>query len=198
MLEQEQITKNAEMVMKLIENHIVSDRKDKISKMLEKIGTQFYTAPASKNINEHEAYTGGLVEHSLKVLKNLIEICNIWYKNCPVETRVIVGLFHDFDKSCTTDGTDWYIPNESQWHREKLGKMYELNPIIRDGLTHAQRSVRLLSYFNINLTDEEYLAILTHDGLYVDENISFKTRMNKLGLLLHWADSKSVFFKEEL
>ena len=36
------------------------------------------------------------------------------------------------------------------------------------------------------------LAILSHDGLYVDENQVFKYKFNKLALLLHFADVWTV------
>ncbi len=195
MLTQEQITKNAETVVKLIEKYVVSDRKDKLLKMLEKIGTQFYTAPAATSY--HSAFNGGLVYHTLAVVKNMLEICQIWYQDVSKESVVICSLFHDIGKCVTVKGEDIYVPNESQWHREKLGKMYEKNPIIRDGLTHAQRSIRLLSYFEINLTDEEYLAILSHDGIYVEENVVFKNKMNKLALMLHWSDMKAAIIDEK-
>lgn len=190
MLTEQQIADNAAIVVKLIEKYIVSDRKEKILRMLEKIGTQFYTAPASDNIHKHSAHPGGLAHHSILVAKNMLELCSLWYKDVNLESAVVCAVFHDLGKATTVKGEDVYIDNDSQWHKDKLGKTYIKNPVIRDGLTHSQRGVRLLTSYGIDLTDDEYLAILAHDYLNKEENISFKYKMNKLGLLLHFADFK--------
>jgi len=196
MLTEQEIADNAAIVVKLIEKYIISDRKEKILQMLEKIGTQFYTAPASGDLNKHSAFAGGLIKHTILVAKSMLEICSIWYKDVNLESAIICALFHDLGKATTVKGEDVYIDNDSQWHKDKLGKMYIKNPIIRDGLTHAQRSVRLLSHYGIDLTDDEYLAILAHDSIYTDENICFKYKMSKLSHMLHFADLKVAFLDE--
>jgi len=180
MLTEQQIAINAEVIVKLIEKYVTSDRKEKILQMLEKIGTQYYTAPASGSLSKHSAFAGGLVKHTILVAKSMLEICSLWYKDVNLESAVICALFHDLGKAATVKGEDVYVDNDSQWHKDKLGKAYIKNPIIRDGLTHSQRGVRLLTHYGIDLTDDEYLAILAHNYLNKEENISFKYKMNKL------------------
>ena len=188
MLTQEQITNNAKEIASLIEEYVKSDRKQMIIEMLKKIGTNFFTAPASTKKSFHSAFAGGLALHSLNVTKRLLDIATILAPEVNKESLVIVGLFHDGGKNVTTSGQDVYIVNPSEWHRDKLGKMYELNPEIRDGLTTAQRSLRLLMHHKVELSDDEFQAILFHDGQYVEENKTVANKESKLLFLLQVAD----------
>jgi hypothetical protein len=52
----------------------------------------------------------------------------------------------------------------------------------------AQRSLRLLTQFNVPLTDEESQSILVHDGQYLAENKPYAHKECWLALLLHQAD----------
>lgn len=196
-LSEEEIINDSEIFKKLCNSFKEEeDRRSKIDGFISANEEKIFTAPASTRTEYHGAYIGGLVHHSLTVTKNLFEISKIWGQDLERDSLLFVGLFHDIGKSVTIKGEEQYIENHEKWKNER-GIFYDYNPDIRDGLTHAQRSVRLLSAYDIKMTDEEYLAILAHDGLYIDENISFKTKMNKLGLLLHWADMKTTFIDKK-
>jgi len=195
MLNEKQIQKNAETLTKLIDKYISSDRKESIISVLQKYGEKYTLAPASRS--KHDAYPGGLLDHTLRVTKRLLEVASVMAPEIDKESLLIVGLFHDFGKCSTVDGLDVYVVNPSEWHREKLGKMYEYNLDIRDGLTHAQRSARLLTNAGVKLTDDEYQAIIFHDGQYVGENISIKGKESKLLVLLHFADLWTAWYDED-
>ena len=172
-------------------------RLKQIHVLLEGLGQRYFTAPASGAIHRHEAEPGGLLVHSLSVLKNLIALDSVFGKSIPLDSMIICGLFHDLGKIGTLDGLDMYIPVSEQWRRDK-GYRYEFNKTIKDGLTHAQRSVRLLSHFGVYLSDDEYLAMLYHDGLYLDENAALKKVHDcKLAMLMHWADYYTAFFDSD-
>lgn len=194
---QEQIEKNIATVAKLIDKYVISDRKDSVLGMLEKYGEHYYLSPASSMTKFHSAFTGGLVHHSLEVCKNLFKFAEVIAPEINKESLLIVGLFHDIGKACTTSLQPFYIQNESQWHREKLGKMYELNPEIRDGLTHAQRSIRLITDVGIKLNDDEFQAIMFHDGSYVEENKTVQHKESKLLFLLQTADYYTIHFEND-
>ena len=81
----------------------------------------------------------------------------------------VAGVLHDIGK-LGNENTDYYIPQKSEWHREKLGQMYEVN----EGMGNVPVSVRTLWWlnrFNIPLTEFEICAIqsLTNKN----EQISF-------------------------
>lgn len=188
MLSQKQILENAENIKKLIDKYVKSDRKEKIFKMLEKIGNQYFTAPASSKTSYHSAFDGGLAYHSMSVTKRLFEIAETFGKDIDKEELLTVGLFHDVGKCTTVSGQDYYIKNESEWHRKNLGQMYKINQDVNDGLTIAQRSIRLLTLYGINLSDDAYQSVLFHDGLFVDENKTVRFKESKMLLLIQFAD----------
>lgn len=191
MLSENEILNNIQRVTKLIDKITDDSRKNKIKELFEKIGDKYFTAPASSQEKFHDAYPGGLAKHSLQVTKNLNELSKLWYSSLSIDSIIICGLLHDVGKATTVNGLDIYIKETEDW-KIRRGNLYYHNLDIRDGLTHAQRSIRLIAYYDISLTDEEYIAILSHDGLYVDENQVFKNKFGKLGLLLQWSDLKTT------
>jgi hypothetical protein len=84
------------------------------------------------------------------------------------------------------------------WRRNNLGEYYARNQDLSDSLTVAQRSLRMLSKFGVDLSDQEYAAILYHDGLYVKENDieAHKNTKDPLVRMIHFCDSWSTFIKK--
>jgi hypothetical protein len=119
----------------------------------------------------------------------------LWFPTIPDDSLIITGLFHDLGKIGDISGSDYYIPTTQNWQIQK-GIRYEYNKLLKDGLNHAQRSARLLNQCGVELTDDEYLAITFHDGLYLKENIQVASICHDHNLLmaLHWADYYTVFF----
>ena len=91
--------------------------------------------------------------------------------DCDKESILIAGLFHDLGKiGSVQPDLPLYIENDSQWHIEKLGMVYKHNPELEDYLTHSLRSIRILTQLNFPLLDNEFVAILTHDGWFEEAN----------------------------
>ena len=82
---------------------------------------------------------------------------------------------------------DCYIPQDSSWHREKLGEMYKYNPEI-PFMPVAVRSIFTLTQYGIALSHEEYVAILIHDGWILEENRKFIFKEPTLAMVLQMAD----------
>lgn len=175
-----------------------AERKKQIEVFVEKLGARYFFAPASGSEQKHDAEPGGLLGHSLTVYKNLDLLCKLWFPSIPSDSIILSGLFHDLGKIGTFEGIDYYLPATQDWQL-KRGIRYETNKKIPDGLTHAQRSTRLLAQCGIELSEDEYGAIMYHDGLYMEENIPMKRnyRQNQLLMALHWADYYTAFFDSE-
>ena len=105
---------------------------------------------------------------------------------------VFAALNHDLGKvGSMTD--DYYIPNDSKWHVER-GQIYKINPILQF-MKVPDRSIFLLHQNNIEVSENEYLAIKLHDGLYSKGNESYLmagqpefSLKTDLPILLHHAD----------
>lgn len=118
------------------------------------IDNGFFTSPCSTN--KHNAYEGGLFDHSFNVMSNLL---NLTYKlNLQWErpiSPIIVGMFHDICKM------DQYIYNNET-------KMYSWNAHQKD-VGHGDKSVRILLNF-LDLTNEEKACIEYHMGAFTDKS----------------------------
>ena len=175
----------------LINTHL-KDRKELFEKLFENIQERYFTSPASSKKSYHSSYPGGLAVHSISVTKMMLDIANVLnYDN--TESVVIVGLLHDIGKIGDNRGNKQYIEQTDDWKKSK-GDLYSYNFDL-DSLTHAQRSIQLLNYYNFPLSNEEWESILLHDGSNVKENqtiYAMNTR-NKLLRIAQFADSWVTF-----
>lgn len=166
----------------------LGDRSDAVREMLNHFSERACMAPASSRVEFHNAFPGGFVDHTLRVLKTTIDIASALRVKVPKESLIISALFHDWGKVGTLED-DYYITQDSDWHR-KRGQFYEKNSKIK--LTNAQLSLYNIAQFNIKLSEEEYMAILLNDGQYAESNREYALKEPKLALLVHMADRWST------
>lgn len=179
----------------------LGDRSEPVLNMLSDIGERLCIAPASSRRSYHNAFPGGLVDHSLRVLDNSIAMLKAlkdFYGDIPKESLIISCLFHDLGKlgEPGKDGADYYLPQDSQWHQDKLGEMYKNNPDITF-MKHSLRSLMILQHYNIKLTCDEYLAIYLHDGAGEEKNSPYLMKEPKLAVLVAQADLIAATMEKE-
>jgi hypothetical protein len=188
-LTEAEIAKNLSIFEKLV-SIFPDGRREQIEELFKtSLGEHYLTAPASSRTEFHSCFPGGLLSHSLNVVKNLRKLVGA---TCPGEfsdaTIAFVGLFHDLGKA--GDGKEpYYIPNPSDWHRER-GMLYEINKDCRS-MPNSERGLFILQEHGIKLSFDEYLSIRLNDGQYAKENFPYKMQEPKLALLVHWADMLS-------
>lgn len=131
---------------------------------------EFFFAPASSKKGLHGSFPGGLAVHTFCVLKTAFKLASaLGYKNI---SGVIVGaVFHDLGKILS------YRPAE--------GGGYKKN---RCTLPHSAQSLKLLHDCGFALTQDEYQAILMHNGLYTPMGQESANRETRLTYIIHWAD----------
>ena len=154
--------------------------------LIEALGVRLAVAPASSRRDYHSAYQGGLVEHSLRVLGNAMRIVKTFDWDVSKESLILVCLFHDIGK-CGNEESDLYVPQTDSWRAEKLGEFYTHSSAIQY-MTVPDRSLYLLQRFGVKLTEEEWVAIKIHDGLYMDENKAYSMKEPRLATVIHMAD----------
>lgn len=197
-LEPEQIAENLSKFYGLIEKYITGERKDKLLKFYQDIEMHLATSPASPKLAYHNCFVGGYVEHVNRVVEAALVMDKVWdrfnqVKNYTIEELVFSAINHDLGKLGELD-KPMYIQNDSQWHIDNQGACYKINP----ELTHmrvSDRSLYSLQRFGITVTENEFLAIKLHDGLYEDANkpyyVTFSTDTEiktNLVYILHQAD----------
>ena len=171
---------------------------------MEEIG--FFTAPASGG--HHLCCEGGLVVHTANVMKLADKAGKIFlgpekYKEMRNSIRIVAAL-HDLGK-CGSFGKVYYCENMIKDGRptkaqpEQRYKRSDVKPFeVNRGLVHIDHpmlSVKEADLY-IELTEEEYFAILYHDGMYGSLAYYLKGHERPLQTLLHFADYWSAQFEE--
>lgn len=163
----------------------LGDRSEKVLKMLDDFSERAALAPASSRVEYHNAFPGGLVDHSLRVLKNALKLAEAMKLDVSQESIIISALFHDWGKVGDLK-EPYYVEQKSDWHRNR-GIVYDFDgKCVR--MTTAQRGLFIFQHYGITLSSDEYLAILLNDGQYVDENRHYRNHEPSLALIIHHAD----------
>lgn len=180
----EQITENFEKYRGFMEK--LGDRADAALALVDHLGERLALCPASSRKDYHHAIPGGLVDHSLRVLSNALKLTKAFGWDVPKDSLIIGCLLHDLGKVGDHEN-DYYVPQDSDWHREKIGEMYKYNKDIQY-MTVPDRGVWLCQHFGLRLTQPEFMAILLNDGQYADENAPYKMKEPLLVDIVHIAD----------
>ena len=195
------VEENKEKFQKLCHMWI---HREGIDELLEWLNTtDFYIDPASTRF--HLMCEGGLCQHSMNVFEQLCDE----YKNEGMfdfktqedtqklmESLAIVALFHDvckanFYKLTTRNVKDDY----GNWTKVPYYSIENQGILVG----HGYKSARIVNRY-INITDEEYMAIVHHMGVESDWNIAEVSECfnkNVLALLLHIADTKAAYIIEK-
>ena len=173
---------------------------DKLLDWLER--SDFFVAPASTR--RHNAFKGGLCQHSINVYKRLVKLLQFeygddWQTKVNPESVAIIGLLHDVCK------VDTYVEDyrnvkddEGVWRKKPYYKVEDNLPY-----GHGEKSVYIISAF-IRLTREEALAINWHmgefdirvqNGSYMISDVFYKY---PLCFLSHVADLSATYLDEKV
>jgi hypothetical protein len=196
---EEQLVENWDTFISLIKEHIAEPRKSALIKMYEEFQEDLILAPASGNDNYHNCFVGGYIDHVIRVVKCSLKLYDTWAEmgadinGFTKEELIFAAINHDLGKAGDVK-QPYYIPNPSEWHRKNQGALYELNGKIHF-MKVPDRSLFTLQKFGIEVSENEYLGIKLHDGMYSDANkgyyMAFKPEFglkSNLTFILHHAD----------
>jgi len=195
-------------LMNYIEDYISSTRKEALIKMYEVLSDRVLTAPASSHSTRHNCFPGGYIDHVNRVVKTAIKLFEVWTEagastnKFTLEEVVFAAINHDLGK-VGSSSEDYYIPNDSDWH-VKRGQIYKINPALQF-MKVPDRSIFLLQEYGVKFSENEYLAIKLHDGLYGKGNESYLmagmpefSLKTDLPILLHHADHLATLIESNL
>lgn len=139
-----------------------------VSEFLEKFGERIVVCPASHKADQKYSEPGGLMKQSIDIAIAMKKISEAVGLTVEPTSILRVALAHDLGKIGPEDA-DYFLPQDSDWHREKLGAVYKFNDQVpRMPITHV--SLYLLASSGIPLTLDENRAISTSLGSSRDEN----------------------------
>ena len=151
---------------------------ENIDAMLDKLGQRLCLSPANPNNKQYGCYPGGIVVTSTKLAKAMQALNE--FHGSPVDIKAVykIGLLHDIGRLGTLSD-DWLLPQDSDWHREKLGNEFKVNTDLPN-MSHLHRTMLILNQFQVKLSEEEFTALVSLDE---------RDAKNTLGaLLLHARD----------
>ena len=188
--------KYKDLITKYCNNH---NSYDKIMHLIESEEERLIMSPASSFAKFHGCYIGGLIEHLVDTIYSGLYIRKFYEKmntsNLPSEESVVFcAALHDIGK-LGTEKDDYYIIETSEWHRDKLGRLYNINEKIIN-LHHADLSLYLLNHYSINLTADEYQAIRVHDGPAGPGNEKYGINVGFLTHIIQQADFMSTVLRK--
>jgi len=212
-LSSDKIQSNWQLLIDCVKNTFSEDypdnRREKLLKMYHDLESRMMFAPASGRNYYHNCFPGGYVDHILRVINFAQLHYDLWKSNGAYvdnytrEELIFVAMNHDLGKVGDLE-KDYYVPNESEWHRKNQGKIYNHNPELQF-MSVSDRSLWLLSQFDVKTTMYESLGIRLTDGMYDDSNIQyFKSFMPEKQLkfnmpyVVHHADSMAARIEQEM
>jgi len=155
--------------------------KEAVTRLTEVFGERLVLAPRGMT-KEEGGIEGNLVDFSLKVATSAKSLSKNFGHT---KSLVKVSLLHELGKLGNVEkGTDLFIPQDSDWHVEKLGQMYKYNDNC-EKMNTAHRTLWLLSHLGFDLTREEWVAINVSQGMHLPENQFYGRSLNPVaaGLL---------------
>ena len=198
MLTAEQIQKNYDKHLKIINHYLETNRAVQCHNMIKHMEDTYVMAPASGKTWYHNAFAGGYVDHVNRVVEFAIAQHNLYEKmggtvDYTQEQLVFAALFHDLGKIGDGDRPN-YIPQTDKWRQDKLSEMYTYNPDLQFMLI-PDRSLFILQKFGIKVDQKEFLGIRCHDGVfdkaneaYFFSNVESSRQKTALVSVLHTAD----------
>ena len=189
---------NYEKFLSYIDRYVTGERKDLLKKLYVDHTERIMLMPAASVDHHHNTFPGGYVDHVNRVVEASLVLDKVWErfgqkKTYTIEELVFSAINHDLGKMGTNE-EPFYLPNDSSWHVEKQGAYFKINTNMTN-MRVADRSLYYLQQANIPVTENEFLAIKLHDGLYEEANkpyyITYSSEVElkcNLPYILHQAD----------
>jgi hypothetical protein len=207
MLQVEQIKQNWDNFLNIIDTHITGERKDKLLEFYKQYEDRFVLLPASHKKAYHNCFPGGYIDHVLRVIECSLKLDKIWREmgmadTYTTEELVFAAINHDLGKFGTLDQPSVF-DNDNDWEIKNRGELYKFNTNITY-MSVPDRSLHLLFSIGVTMTENEYIAIKTHDGMYDEANKAYllsympetKPRSSLL-YVLHHADMMAARIEYE-
>ena len=193
-----EIEHNWKKLRDIIENSFDGNRLINLNKMYDYFEDRMCMAPASGKEHYHYAHVGGYVEHVLHIIDYAQQIKHTWEKNGATinftdEELIFAALHHDLGKVGDLKH-DYYIPQDSDWHRKNQGSIFKHNPKLQY-MSVTDRAIFLLGHFKIPMSQWEYIGLRLTDGMYEEANKTYYMSYNpdwslksNIAYILHQAD----------
>lgn len=185
MLKEDEVKKNAKQYFESGQQYGALN-----DSLIEFLGTDIISAPASPKNDMNNSFEGGLIDHMLRVAKYAVNLNSQLHEKVQVDksTLVKISLLHQIGK------TYLFKANTSQWHIDNLGENYVYNEELI-AMRIGERSAYYAMKHGIELSEEEYQAVVNFDKEF-DKQSKYFT--NNLGKILKQANEMAIMEEKEV
>jgi hypothetical protein len=203
----EQIEHNWKKLRDIISNTFDGERLENLNKMYDHFEDRMCMAPASGKEHFHYAHVGGYVEHVLHIIDYSQQLKGVWETNGATinftdEELIFAAMHHDLGKVGDLEH-DYYVPNESEWHRKNQGAIYTHNKELQH-MTVTDRAIFLLGHFKVPMSECEYIGLRLTDGMYEEANKAYyiayqpeRQLRSNIAYILHQADMMATHIEHD-
>jgi hypothetical protein len=151
--------------------YIALFKNPQLDNMINELAERLLLSSYSTKIEDGYCGPGNIIKFALdsfrfanKMAKNLdTEILEMSRKSLAMITLLFpLGRLGDLEH-------DQFIEQKSEWHRNKLGQLYEYNTQCPK-MSVPHRTLFLLQHFGVQLEAEEMIGILCSTGFHLEEN----------------------------
>jgi hypothetical protein len=175
----EQLKNNYDKYISLL-HKFFPDSKSAIHRLEEDIGERLFLAPRDL-FPDAGGVPGGLISFLVNVAKH----SKAFEAMVDPKSLAKVALFHEIGRLGGLD-QDLYIKEESDWHREKLGRNYKFNEQCSK-MSVAHRTLFYAAYFGFAFSETEWVALVTSSGFQYPENHYYGSEVLPLAQALQTA-----------
>tara|TARA_R110000851_G_scaffold25240_16_gene72965 strand:- start:8406 stop:8951 length:546 start_codon:yes stop_codon:yes gene_type:complete len=147
-------------------------KNDNIDMLIESESARLATSPSNAQKDAFGCYNGGMIQDTLNILDAMRKLDIVAGKTADQKSLYKVALLHNIGTIGSTE-EDMFLPQDSEWHIEKLGHIYKKNKFLKN--SNTERTFQFLFKYGVTLTMEEFDAILSVDK---------ESPLNYLGQLL--------------
>ena len=152
---------NIEKLKTYINTGCNAQRAGQLIGLIDALGDNYTSAPASTSGSRHHAYSGGLIDHTVEMIE-ISTILQIEKFGVSSNEFITVAVLHDLRKAGDAAGAQYYVPNILKSGKVSEAKPYEISdtymrtpfPITRDTLKgDALKLADQYAYILANFTD---------------------------------------------
>lgn len=177
---------DAKQIMNTYEKYVSLLRKffpnshSAIEKLEADMGERLALAPRDTH-PEKGGFPGGLVKFALMTANH----CKAFSANVDAKKLARVSLIHELGRLGDPEPEmELYVSEESDWHREKLGRHYKYNENCPK-MSVAHRTLFYIAHYGFEVSKDEWIAIATSAGFQYDENRFYANEILPLPQALH-------------
>ena len=165
---------------------------NQITNMLDILGERLLMCPSNMKNDQPGCAPGGMIKFCISVTAKMREMAPHYGMDSNNPSILKVGLFHEIGKVGDLEN-DYFIEQNSDWNREKLGQYYKWNEECQK-MSVSHRTLYLLQHFNVHLSQEEWLTLQLAYGMHFEENRFYNGSEPKLAMLLQ--DARRIVFSD--